>query len=80
MSDDVTRDSVTGEHLKDWGHRPGKQFPDLLARANDMRAQGFGLTLMNVMIALYGYKEPTLVRFERLSQAIFKRLSPAHQE
>ena len=36
-------DPVTGEHLKDWGHRPGKQFPDLLARANAMRAEGFGL-------------------------------------
>ncbi|NIZ14619.1 RtcB family protein [Phaeobacter sp. HF9A] len=34
---------VTGEDLKDWGHRPGTQFPALLARANDMRAEGFGL-------------------------------------
>lgn len=37
------RDPVTGEHLKDWGHRPGKQFPALLARANEMRAEGLGL-------------------------------------
>lgn len=36
-------DPVTGEHLKDWGHRPGPQFPDLLARANKLRAEGFGL-------------------------------------
>ncbi|MCB1356105.1 MAG: RtcB family protein [Maritimibacter sp.] len=34
---------VTGEHLKDWGHRPGKQYPDLLARANALRAEGYGL-------------------------------------
>ncbi|AAV93486.1 RtcB family protein [Ruegeria pomeroyi] len=38
-----TYDPVTGEHLKDWGHRPGKQFPALLARANEMRAAGLGL-------------------------------------
>jgi len=43
MSDENTNYPVTGEHLKDWGHRPGKQFPDLLARANDMRSEGFGL-------------------------------------
>ena len=39
----VTTEPVTGTHLKDWGHRPGKQFPDLLARANALRAEGFGL-------------------------------------
>ncbi len=43
MVDEKTFDPVTGEHLKDWGHRPGKQFPALLARANQMRAEGFGL-------------------------------------
>ena len=36
-------DPVTGEHLKDWGHRPGKQFPALLEKANALRAEGFGL-------------------------------------
>ena len=41
--DNKTFDAVTGEHLKDWGHRPGKQFPALLARANEMRAAGLGL-------------------------------------
>ena len=44
MTEDTqTYDPVTGEHLKDWGHRPGKQFPALLARANELRAEGFGL-------------------------------------
>ena len=44
MTEDTqTYDPVTGEHLKDWGHRPGKQFPALLARANALRAEGFGL-------------------------------------
>ncbi len=43
MTNDKTFDPVTGEHLKDWGHRPGKQFPALLAKANEMRAEGFGL-------------------------------------
>ncbi len=43
MVDEKTFNPVTGEHLKDWGHRPGKQFPALLARANQMRAEGFGL-------------------------------------
>ena len=40
---DEKRDPVTGEHLKEWGHRPGKQFPALLAKANGLRAEGFGL-------------------------------------
>ncbi|MDJ0640938.1 MAG: RtcB family protein [Paracoccaceae bacterium] len=43
MTNDTTYDPVTGDHLKDWGHRPGKQFPALLAKANAMRAEGFGL-------------------------------------
>ncbi|WP_425075073.1 RtcB family protein [Sagittula sp. S175] len=43
MTTETTYDPVTGEHLKDWGHRPGKQFPELLARANALRAEGFGL-------------------------------------
>ncbi|KMW60391.1 Protein RtcB [Candidatus Rhodobacter oscarellae] len=43
MSDENTNYPVTGEHLKEWGHRPGKQFPALLARANEMRSEGLGL-------------------------------------
>lgn len=31
---------VTGADLKDWGHRPGRQFPALLARANEMLSTG----------------------------------------
>ena len=38
----VVLEPVTGADLKNWGHRPGKQFPDLLARANAMRAEGYG--------------------------------------
>lgn len=38
-----TRPPVTGNDLKDWGHRPGPQFPALLTKANEMRAEGFGL-------------------------------------
>ena len=34
--------TVTGEHLKEWGHHPGKQFPELLARANSMLEMGIG--------------------------------------
>lgn len=43
MSAGTTLDPVTGEHLKAWGRRPGRQFPELLARANALRAEGFGL-------------------------------------
>ncbi|MEJ2001580.1 MAG: RtcB family protein [Maritimibacter sp.] len=43
MTIEQYREPVTGEHLKDWGHRPGKQFPALLAKANEMRAEGLGL-------------------------------------
>ena len=41
--DDAIRDAVTGDHLKDWGHRPGKQFPALIERANAMLVEGFNL-------------------------------------
>lgn len=43
MTDNTDFDPVTGSHLKEWGHRPGKQFPALLQKANAMRAEGFGL-------------------------------------
>ena len=43
MTQDDTPAPVTGHDLQDWGHRPGPQFPALLARANELRAEGFGL-------------------------------------
>ena len=43
MTTETEPTAVTGRHLKDWGHYPGKQFPALLARANGMRAAGLGL-------------------------------------
>lgn len=43
MAEDTNTNPVTGAHLKDWGHRPGKQFPGLLERANAMRASGLEL-------------------------------------
>ena len=43
MTHEMDRDPVTGDHLKDWGHRPGAQFPALLKKANEMRAEGYGL-------------------------------------
>ncbi len=38
--EDLTLTQLTGKDLKSWGHRPGPQFPDLLARANEMLAKG----------------------------------------
>ncbi|SMX27434.1 RNA-splicing ligase RtcB [Pelagimonas phthalicica] len=43
MTHETKFDPVTGDHLKEWGHRPGKQFPQLLEKANGLRAEGFGL-------------------------------------
>lgn len=43
MTHETEFDPVTGAHLKEWGHRPGKQFPELLEKANGLRAEGFGL-------------------------------------
>jgi RNA-splicing ligase RtcB len=43
MTEEQNHDAVTGNHLKEWGHRPGKQFPELLKRANEMRVEGFDL-------------------------------------
>jgi len=42
---------VTGAQLKEWGHRPGKQFPALLQRANEMRAEGLGLAQIREVLA-----------------------------
>ncbi len=55
-------DPVTGEHLKDWGHRPGKQFPGLLARANEMRAAGLGLA--HIRAELQGEVAPVPVTLD----------------
>ncbi|WP_245749294.1 RtcB family protein [Jannaschia pohangensis] len=41
--EDLTLTPVTGTTLKEWGHRPGAQFPSLIERANAMLAQGTGL-------------------------------------
>ncbi len=38
--DELTMTPLTGRDLKAWGHAPGPQFPDLLARANALLAQG----------------------------------------
>lgn len=41
---------VTGAALIDWGHRPGPQFPDLLARANAARGQGLSLVRIRQLL------------------------------
>lgn len=51
MTEQETFQPVTGTDLKDWGHRPGKQFPQLLARANQMRAEGYGLVRIRQELA-----------------------------
>lgn len=58
MTNDTTYDPVTGEHLKDWGHRPGKTFPALLDKANALRAQGYGL--VRIRQELEGDKPPVV--------------------
>ncbi len=55
------RTPVTGAELIEWGHRPGAQFPDLLARANAARAEGFGLVRIREM--LEGEKPPPVETF-----------------
>lgn len=35
-----TAGPITGEDLKAWGHRPGPQFPALLAKAESLQAEG----------------------------------------
>lgn len=44
------RPPVTGADLIGWGHRPGPQFPHLLARANAARAGGVGLVRIRQML------------------------------
>lgn len=41
--DDIAT-KITGEHLIEWGHRPGPAFADMLARANAAHANGMDLT------------------------------------
>lgn len=43
---------LTGADLIAWGHRPGPQFPDLLARANAARAGGAGTEAIRALLAL----------------------------
>lgn len=43
MDHELEKPPVTGAELKDWGHRPGAQFPALLEKANGLRAEGYGL-------------------------------------
>ena len=66
MSDENANCPVTGEHLKEWGHRPGKQFPALLARANEMREEGFGL--VRIRQELEGEIPPTPVTMDLRTQ------------
>lgn len=47
---ETARAPVTGADLIDWGHRPGPQFPALLARANAARAEGLGLVRIRQML------------------------------
>lgn len=52
MTDDISpaASPVTGAELIGWGHRPGPQFPVLLARANAARSEGFGLVKIRQML------------------------------
>ncbi len=51
-------DEITGTELKQWGHRPGKQFPALLARANELRTAGTDLGEIRAGLAREIPKEP----------------------
>ena len=42
---------ITGHDLKSWGHRPGPQFGELLARARHMQADGASLTAIERLLA-----------------------------
>ncbi len=50
MSEENKLDPVTGAHLKEWGHRPGPHYPALLARANALRAEGYGLVKIRLVL------------------------------
>lgn len=43
MNDAKIDDHITGAHLKSWGHHPGKQFPELIERANAMLSEGMAI-------------------------------------
>ncbi len=44
-------DEITGKDLKQWGHLPGKQFPELLMRANALHAAGQDLQAIRTELA-----------------------------
>ena len=50
MTNDATL-PLTGATLIEWGHRPGPQFPALLARANAARASGLDAAQVRAMLA-----------------------------
>ena len=43
MTEENGLEAITGNHLKQWGHQPGKHFPKLIERANAMQADGVDL-------------------------------------
>ena len=47
-----TAGPITGEDLKAWGHRPGPQFPTLLAKAESLQAEGLDAMLEERGLAL----------------------------
>ena len=50
MTNDATL-PLTGATLIEWGHRPGPQFPALLAQANAARASGLDAAQVRAMLA-----------------------------
>ena len=50
MTNDTTP-ALTGATLIEWGHRPGPQFPALLAQANAARASGLDAAQVRAMLA-----------------------------
>ncbi|MEM9010174.1 MAG: RtcB family protein [Pseudomonadota bacterium] len=51
MAEPTDFEPVTGNHLRDWGHPPGPRYPELLAQANAMRAEGYGLVKIRDVLA-----------------------------
>ncbi|MAM08878.1 MAG: RNA-splicing ligase RtcB [Rhizobiaceae bacterium] len=43
MTEENAIETITGSHLKQWGHEPGKHFPELIERAKAMQAEGVAM-------------------------------------
>ena len=79
--EDTTLIRLTGTDLKTWGHHPGPQFPELLARANAMLETGTDADAIRATLAAEIPPEPVQVPLHAEGSVAFhENLIPADSD